>query len=678
MKKSDTADHEAGEDDSQSLAIAVAALLGETFDIPFLLSLGFPTDVLDEPFDTGILSPLNHFTASFRTKAEHERYLETLPWSARRKWSEKIAELIERQESPSARAAHFFAQAQRYEDACRHWLAAGQEACKRADYSSAQPALTAALENFPPNGDAATRLTIIDSLIHCFQAAGDTKRLLEIGKEFLRNSGEDPERSAHAQRVLASAHTITGDGIQAIGHWQKAAEIGERSSDRATRVRGWAEYGLNLLHLFRVAEGESALKQALSHTCQDTGVRWSVIIRSDLALAKAMKGQHDEATQLANEAMEAALDSGNHELVARAYRRKANIACYAGDYQSERNNHIESISLCRLQKEVEGEQSCMACLSYSFVQTGEWTRALETSRQVRRSNANPLFKAIASLADILVYGFRGEVRRSRKLALDTLRRYREMDAVNFDFYPLWILGFLSEVREEPEKASEYYREIRLLWNQRFDYHDAVPGLLFGATHSSDQQDAKALSETLECLIRITEQNGCDENEAALAAARAEQRVLDGDLSKAQEHFQSAIRFSDRVGSPIFAVHLRWRYWRMLHISGDIVAAEALYREALSIMKKLGMRPYLDRFRINPGGKQFSSIQETADPSRENKILTPRQIEVLRAIGQGMTNKETADSLGLSTRTIEMHVAGAMERLNCRSRAEAVRKASDEG
>jgi pimeloyl-ACP methyl ester carboxylesterase/DNA-binding CsgD family transcriptional regulator len=55
-------------------------------------------------------------------------------------------------------------------------------------------------------------------------------------------------------------------------------------------------------------------------------------------------------------------------------------------------------------------------------------------------------------------------------------------------------------------------------------------------------------------------------------------------------------------------------------------------------------------------------------------LTPRQIEILREVGLGQTDKQIARKLSLSPRTVEMHVANALLALKCRTRAEAVRRA----
>jgi len=59
-------------------------------------------------------------------------------------------------------------------------------------------------------------------------------------------------------------------------------------------------------------------------------------------------------------------------------------------------------------------------------------------------------------------------------------------------------------------------------------------------------------------------------------------------------------------------------------------------------------------------------------------LSRRQGEILRLVAHGMTDKQVARDLGLSPRTVEMHVALALRALNCANRAEAVRRATEEG
>jgi len=57
-------------------------------------------------------------------------------------------------------------------------------------------------------------------------------------------------------------------------------------------------------------------------------------------------------------------------------------------------------------------------------------------------------------------------------------------------------------------------------------------------------------------------------------------------------------------------------------------------------------------------------------------LTAREIEVLRLIAQGHTNRQVADVLHISVRTVESHRANLMSKLGLSSRAELVRYAME--
>jgi DNA-binding NarL/FixJ family response regulator len=55
------------------------------------------------------------------------------------------------------------------------------------------------------------------------------------------------------------------------------------------------------------------------------------------------------------------------------------------------------------------------------------------------------------------------------------------------------------------------------------------------------------------------------------------------------------------------------------------------------------------------------------------LLTPREIEVLRAVSEGLTNKEIARQLDISQHTVKFHLEALMRKLGVSSRAEAVAK-----
>lgn len=62
----------------------------------------------------------------------------------------------------------------------------------------------------------------------------------------------------------------------------------------------------------------------------------------------------------------------------------------------------------------------------------------------------------------------------------------------------------------------------------------------------------------------------------------------------------------------------------------------------------------------------------------DELLTPRELDVLNCIVQGYTNRQIAEELTLSIRTVEGYRANMMEKLGLHSRAALVRYAREHG
>jgi DNA-binding NarL/FixJ family response regulator len=58
------------------------------------------------------------------------------------------------------------------------------------------------------------------------------------------------------------------------------------------------------------------------------------------------------------------------------------------------------------------------------------------------------------------------------------------------------------------------------------------------------------------------------------------------------------------------------------------------------------------------------------------LLTPRELEVLAALAEGVTNKAIARRLNISLHTVKFHVESLFRKLGARTRTEAVAKASE--
>jgi pimeloyl-ACP methyl ester carboxylesterase/DNA-binding CsgD family transcriptional regulator len=74
----------------------------------------------------------------------------------------------------------------------------------------------------------------------------------------------------------------------------------------------------------------------------------------------------------------------------------------------------------------------------------------------------------------------------------------------------------------------------------------------------------------------------------------------------------------------------------------------------------------------------SFLGDAKVPVAPSSKLTARQTQVLQQVAAGQTDKQIAKQLGLSPRTIEMHVAAAMKTLISTTRAEAVHAATQQG
>jgi two-component system nitrate/nitrite response regulator NarL len=76
----------------------------------------------------------------------------------------------------------------------------------------------------------------------------------------------------------------------------------------------------------------------------------------------------------------------------------------------------------------------------------------------------------------------------------------------------------------------------------------------------------------------------------------------------------------------------------------------------------------------------TSVQITPVPVEEGGEggLTPRQVEVLRLMGQGLSNKSIGKRLDLAEGTVKLHVTAVLRVLNASNRTQAVIEASRRG
>ncbi len=116
-----------------------------------------------------------------------------------------------------------------------------------------------------------------------------------------------------------------------------------------------------------------------------------------------------------------------------------------------------------------------------------------------------------------------------------------------------------------------------------------------------------------------------------------------------------LRVSIRAEDPALAAELR----AMIVAAGhDVVEAP---EEADVVMTD-----------AHAGTGGFAAMNET----EFRALLTPREIEVLSAVAEGLTNKSIARRLDISLHTVKFHIESLFRKLGVRTRTEAVAKASE--
>lgn len=146
----------------------------------------------------------------------------------------------------------------------------------------------------------------------------------------------------------------------------------------------------------------------------------------------------------------------------------------------------------------------------------------------------------------------------------------------------------------------------------------------------------------------------------------------GNLDAAREHAEAALVMAREVGAAYEAALCKLPLAEALHASGEGEAAQTLLDEAAAVFERLGARP---------ASEQAWQIREKlAAPSeaRSQAGLSPRELEVLRLVAEGLTDAEVAERLFISRRTVSQHLRSIYGKLGVNSRVAATRFALDEG
>lgn len=653
MKESSQKDSVAARD-----ALEMAALLGEEFSLAVLISAGATSEGLDKLFDEECLVEVEAGRARFADPARAIEIAASLSWSRKRFIHGALARACAAHRLPPADVAAHYLAARDFAEARPLLIRAAEKACLQRRFRPALALIRQALDIWPIGVDSETRLRILHEMARCAMNCREDA-IARLAWEEILEMTSDPGRCVEALRQLAALEQVGGELEEAGRHLEQAARLAEEklpAADAAQCWLAWADYLANRLLVTRAREAAQTAREHAEKSKSHALISETV---GYCGLVAAMGGRAEEASDLADLSLRIAVDHDLPEQTALAYRRRANICEYAADYTGEAAAHLQAISYCRSLGERSGEISCLSCLANACFRTGEWKDALETANSVLKDRkAHPAYHAIARMVPAMIAAFRGEQRTAGKLLERNLLELRRLGLAGLDFQLLWARAFYFENEGDFRLAASSYDELRVLWRACEDRHLALSGLLFASSFYKDQGRVSDVSDCLDILHVIVRDNSNPESRATLRAVSAETAWAEDDKERAGQEFSEAAELFEKAKLPL---ETAWIYWRRTQLPGDPAMIREAARRAARIASQLGLRPLLARL----------ATAKTSSPTR-------RQREVLDLLAIGLTGKEIASRLNLSPRTVEMHVARLLESLNCRTRAEAVRKATERG
>ena len=243
------------------------------------------------------------------------------------------------------------------------------------------------------------------------------------------------------------------------------------------------------------------------------------------------------------------------------------------------------------------------------------------------------------------------------------------------------LAWLAAQEGDAERAEEHCRTVLARWERSQDHHYAVWGLRWAAGWLAGTGRLALARACTEALSAIAASAQHDDALAALACAIAETALAEGDADAAVAQFARAAELHSGLHIPFERAQILVRGAAALAATGEREAALEQLAEAHRTATALGARPLAAEAAeaVSALGASISEqLGRRAAAEHEHAGLSPREVEVLRMVAQGLTNREIAARLVLSTRTVDMHVRNILSKLRSHTRTEAAARAAELG
>jgi DNA-binding CsgD family transcriptional regulator len=658
-----------------------ASVAGTRFDVELLATLGWEAG-LDELLAGGLIVELEPGHAAFRHPLARDAIYEDVPWLRRRSLHRDLAAALEARNGGQAEVAAHWLAARDGARALDSLMRAVEELAAVHAYRDAARLGRQALDLWPEGERGAERLAVLERHARFSELSGELAEAGRAQREVVAaRRSEGPGRALpDAERSLAAIYELQGDRERALTARRVAADAfaanglpGEAAAERliaAGYLQSAGNYG-DAVELTRRAGEEAARAERSDLRARALGLQ---------GVARVKGGEFDEGMEVIRAGLSLALE---HELTleaAEVYQRLGTAHEIAGDYVGARDALATAVGFCETDGADPMEHACLSCMAYVLRELGDWERAVELSDELRYPGASPDATVVADGILGSIRAFRGEWSAARPLLVQCLDTATRLDVVSMSVDSAAALG-VEEHEGELEHAHEHCRFLLERWARSEDHHYAVWGLrwasCFFARHGS-LGEARACAEALSSIAATT---GHPDALAALAHALGETALAEGHPDAAAQQLGRAAELHDSLDIPFERAQIQLRAGVALAAAGQREAAIERLGAAHRSARRLGAAPLAAQAaqevaRLGESVERRLGRRAAAD--HQNGGLSHRELEVMRLVASGRTNREIAVELVLSTRTVDMHVRNILTKLRCRSRTEAAAKAGDLG
>lgn len=298
--------------------------------------------------------------------------------------------------------------------------------------------------------------------------------------------------------------------------------------------------------------------------------------------------------------------------------------------------------------------------------SGDWSAATAAVEDARRQLSDPPHPAVG-----MAHYQAGELHRLRGELREADDAYRRAHAAGREPQPGLALVRLAEGSADTAAAS-----IEAALGSAPDTV-ARAGLL-----PASAEIMRAVGREEEEMAAVGELESLAEGDSTMLGAVADQargsaRLARGDADGAVGPLKSAFDAWQELGAPYEAAEARVLLAGACRVLGDRDRAELECRAARAVFEPLGAVPALDRLdRVIAGESPFTLGPDRA--SDRHPGVTERELEVLRLVAAGRTNRQIAGELAISEKTVERHLGNVYSKLGVSNRAAATAHAYDQG